>query len=141
MNHIKRFLQLFITITTGIVFIIAVDCTIHDYSTLPKDIMFQILGVAIATALVSAIVFSVNPKTKKGCLIQCLIHYILLCIIVCPSGIMFDWIEYKLSDVVVMCGYVAGVYALVAMISYIILANEANAFNKAINRRKNKKGE
>ncbi len=139
MNFFKAFLHFFVTITTAIVFVVAIDGAIGDYEMIPKYTMFQILGAGAATALVTTAVFSYEPKTRKQYLIQTVVHYIVLCGIMAVAGIMFGWIDVTAFDVIIMCIYVAVVYFIVFVISYLLLKKEVDRFNEAINRRRNGK--
>ncbi len=139
MNFLKMFLHFFVTITTAIVFVVAIDGAINDYEMIPKYTLLQILGAGVLTALVTTAVFSYEPKTRKQYLIQTAVHYIVLCGIMIGAGIMFGWIDATLFGIMMMCVYVAVVYFIVFVISYLLLKKEADRFNEAINRRRNGK--
>ncbi len=138
MNFFKRFLHFFVAITTAIVFVVAIDGAISDYEMIPKHTMFQILGAGAVTALVTAAIFGYEPKTRKQYLIQSVVHYVILCGIMVSAGIMFGWIDATLFGIMMMCVYVAVVYFIVFVVSYLLLKKEADRFNEALERRRSK---
>ncbi len=140
MNFFKTFIHFFVSVTTAVVFISGLDAATSTSGYIPKYTLLQILAASAVTALVTAIMFSYSAKTKKQHIIQRAIHFVILCIVMVTMGMLVGWLDKTPLDAFIMCIYVAVVYAIVEFISYLLLKQEADEFNKAINeRRKNRK--
>ncbi len=140
MNFFKTFIHFFVSITTAVVFISGIDAATGDYTSISKYTMLYILLSSAVTALVTAIMFSYSAKTKKQYYIQNAVLYVVLCIVMVAMGMLVGWLDRTPLDAFIMCIYVAVVYAIVTFISYLLLKQEADEFNRAINeRRKNRK--
>ncbi len=139
MNFMKTFLHFFISITTAIVALCAGIMIMNDYAYFPREIMLQVLGAAAATALITTVIFSFEPKSRKMYFLLMAVHYVLLCCVMVPIGMSFGWIDKLFEDGLIMCIYVALVYALVYLFSYLLLRREADKFNQALDRRRREK--
>ncbi len=139
MNFLKKYIHFFVSTTTAVVFITGLDAATGDYDVIPKYTLLLILAASALTSLASVLVFSYAAKTRKQYVLQSLLLYVILCIIMVSMGLMVGWVERNLFDAFLMCVYVALVYAIVTFFSYLLLKQEADEFNKAINRRRNKK--
>jgi len=135
MKFVRSFLSFFTTITTAIVFVVALNFISSEDILVSKYIMLQILGAGAITALVTCIGFSIDFKKAWHAVVASVIHYIVLCVIMTVLGVWFDWTEFSVSGVLSMAFYVAVVYVLVFVISYILMKKEADELNKALKER------
>jgi len=132
-EFIKKFISFFITINSGIMLVVGLFSIGDD--TMAADSIWKIFVISALTALVTAGVFSINPKKpmKRG--VNILIfagHFVALCAIVFIGGTKFGWFDFSLKGLLWVAGSVGIVYAFTALI-YILLANkEAKDLNKAL---------
>ena len=138
MKFFKCFLSFFTTITTAITAVVGISCLISGVENCPPYITLQILGAGAVTALITAAVYCIEFKSIKFFIILTAVHYVLLCIVMAVIGIMFGWISADISGIVMMCIYVAAVYAIVYTITYILMKKEADELNTALNERNRK---
>lgn len=134
----KGFLSFFTTITTAILIIVAVDIGISDYGTMPDNLPLRIIAAGFITSAVTAAAFSIDIKTRKQYFIMTAVHYVLLCGIMSGLGIWFGWISAEVLGVLIMCGYVAAVYIIVFVITYLLQKKEADELNRALKERNGK---
>ena len=103
--------------------------------TMSTDNIWRIFIISALTALVTAGVFSINPKKPMKRVVNILIfagHFVTLCAIVFVGGTKFGWFELSLKGLLWVAGSVGVVYVFTALI-YILLANkEAKDLNKAL---------
>ena len=132
-EFIKKFISFFITINSGIMLVVGLF-SLGD-ETMSTDNIWRIFIISALTALVTAGVFSINPKKPMKRVVNILIfagHFVMLCAIVFVGGTKFGWFELSLKGLLWVAGSVGVVYVFTALI-YILLANkEAKDLNKAL---------
>ena len=132
-EFIKKFISFFITINSGIMLVVGLF-SLGD-ETMSTDNIWRIFIISALTALVTAGVFSINPKKPMKRVVNILIfagHFVTLCAIVFVGGTKFGWFELSLKGLLWVAGSVGVVYVFTALI-YILLANkEAKDLNKAL---------
>ena len=137
MKFLKRFLGFFSVITTAVLIVVTVT-VISGYESLSPYITLQVLISGAVTAIVTAAVYSVDFRSRKHFIIMTLIHYILLCIVMGTLGVLFGWIDKNPAGIIMMCIYVAVVYAIVFGMTYILAKREADELNRALDERNKK---
>lgn len=137
MKFLKSFLGFFSVITTAVLIVVTVT-VISGYESLSPYITLQVLISGAVTAIVTAAVYSVDFKSRKHFIIMTLIHYILLCIVMGTLGVLFGWIDKNPAGIIMMCIYVAVVYAIVFGMTYILAKREADELNRALDERNKK---
>lgn len=108
--------------------------TIGD-ATIPADSIWKIFIVSGLTALVTAGVFSINPKRPMKRMVNVLIfagHFISLCAIVFIGGTKFGWFELSLKGLLWVAGSVGVVYLFTALIFTLLMNKEAKDLNEAL---------
>ena len=135
MNFIKRFLDFFTTITTCILMIVAISFVFSDYSCDAGVLLRNIIISGIVTALITAVIYGVEFRSKKQFVLLTLLHYLLLSIVMIILGINFGWIMATLKGAVQMMLDVAAVYAMVFAISYFIEKKETDKLNEALEKK------
>lgn len=140
MKFLKSFISFFTVITTAILIIVAIDTALAGYESINRYIALQVLGAGAITALVTALIFCVNIKTKKQFFILTTLHYVLLCSVMITLGVWFGWIKFSVLGALMMAIYVAAVYIIVSVLMYILAKKEADELNRALNER-NRNGE
>ena len=137
MKFLKSFLGFFSVITTAVLIVVTVT-VISGYESLSPYITLQGLISGAVTAIVTAAVYSVDFRSRKHFIIMTLIHYILLCIVMGTLGVLFGWIDKSPAGIIMMCVYVAVVYAIVFGMTYILAKREADELNRALDERNKK---
>ena len=137
MKFLKSFLGFFSVITTAVLIVVTVT-VISGYESLSPYITLQVLISGAVTAIVTAAVYSVDFRSRKHFIIMTLIHYILLCIVMGTLGVLFGWIDKNPAGIIMMCIYVAVVYAIVFGMTYILAKREADELNRALDERNKK---
>ncbi len=138
MRFFKNFLNFFTTITTVITAVVAVVTPLGDYNEISPFTPLHILGAGAVTALLTAVIYSIDWKSRTHFFVMTVIHYVLLCIVMNVFGIMFHWTGADPLGILLMCLYVAIVYAVVYVITFVLASKEADMINRALNERKKK---
>ena len=134
MNKIRTFAHYFITITTGILLITAVNFTTESESPTTAT-LWQILLSAGLTALATTIFFPDENASKRRIRIGLALHIISLCAIMILCGRWFGWISPGFLPALAMVGYVLLVYAFTAGITYLISKKEVALMNAQLQRK------
>ena len=132
-EFIKKFVTLFLIIYTGITIIFAFlsgnEGSIYVVS------IWRIMLLATLTALVTAAVFSIEPKKPLRIPMIAVIflcHFLILCVIVFFGGTSFGWFETSANDFLQVVFSVAFVYVFTTVISVILTHKETNVLNSAL---------
>ena len=139
MRFIKGFISYFTTITTTVLALVGITTAIEGYEHLSKYILFQILASGAATALITALVLCREIRSRKQFMLLSVLHYVLLCGAMIGLGVWFGWLEQTFGDIALMAFYVAVVYVFVFLITYFTGKREADAINRALKERKERK--
>ena len=94
MDFIKKFLWFFIIINSGILLVFGISSA--PYETVRTVNVWRIFGMSSATALVTAGVFSIEPRKPMKRAVNILLmaaHFLSLCAIVFFGGTQFGWFE------------------------------------------------
>ncbi len=132
MKTLGNFIKWFVYITVGILIVCGISYRMAGNETVTVDVFWMILLSAFVTTLVSDLIL---PKEEEGKLksgIKFVLHYIVLCVIMCFLGERFGWIDYDLAGVVGMIIRVGVVYLLAFMAYYIIDIKQASDINKML---------
>ncbi len=139
MKFLKTFVNFFSTITLGILIVCTLNIYANGITQVPSLMLPQVLLAGFTTALVTTIIFSFDPRSKRAFLLTCAIHYIMLCIIMIVFGAWFGWIPLGLGGILTMVISVAAVYAFTFCLTFLLMKKEADALNKALEQRKQRK--
>ena len=139
MKFFKSFLNFFTAITTAITALVGAITLISGYTGVSPYIPLQILGSGAVTALITAVIYSFEFRSRKHFILMTAIHYVLLCITMNAIGVMFGWMDAAVIDILMMCVDVAVVYVIVFGITYVLMKKEADELNRALNERNKKK--
>lgn len=132
-EFIKKFVTFFLIIYTGVTIIFAFlsgnEGSIYVVS------IWRIMLLAALTALVTAAVFSIEPKKPLRIPMIAVIflcHFLILCVIVFFGGTSFGWFETSANDFLQVVFSVAFVYVFTTVISVILTHKETNVLNSAL---------
>ena len=132
-EFIKKLLLFFIIIDSGVFLVVWISSL--KETSMPVNTIPHVFLVSFLTALVTAIVFSIDPKKKVGKLTNVLIflaHLISLCLIVFLSGSSFGWFEKSFNGLINVTVSVAIVYAFTAVFYIILVNKETKELNDAL---------
>ena len=137
MKLLKEFIAYFVHITTGILLVsgIVVAFLSSESYILPKTILLDVILAGGVTAFITTIIYMREPKTRTEFVILTVVHYIALCAAMVFMGKLFGWIGSELSDIVVMCGYVAIVYAFTFFSRMFTYKKDADQLNEALKKK------
>ena len=132
MRIVKMIAMQFLLITVGMLLGIGLmNVLLRDYNDLPWFFPFEILAVALSTALASLVYLSKNELSKKGMMIRQIIHFILLLVIVYSYGYLFKrWSE--LSGIFIVGAIFLGIYAIVSIVTYRMERKGSFKINEAL---------
>jgi c-di-AMP phosphodiesterase-like protein len=85
------------------------------------------------TALVTTILLTGEPKSKKDMFLRLTFHYISLCVIMVIIGFSFNWIPHSIMGVIFMIAAVGVVYIFTALSYMFTSQKEIKELNKALN--------
>jgi protein-S-isoprenylcysteine O-methyltransferase Ste14 len=130
---IKKFLWFFIIINSGILLVFGISSV--SYETILTVNIWRIFGMSSATALVTAGVFSIEPRKPMKRAVNILLmaaHFLSLCAIVFFGGTQFGWFETSFSGFISVIVSVGIVYAFTAGVYILLAKKEAEDLNKAL---------
>ncbi len=132
MRIVKMIAMQFLLITVGMLLGIGLmNVLLRDYNDLPWFFPFEILAVALSTALASLVYSSKNELSKKGMMIRQIIHFILLLVIVYSYGYLFKWWS-ELSGILIVGAIFLGIYAIVFIVTYRMERKDSFKINEAL---------
>ena len=132
MRIVKMIAMQFLLITVGMLLGIGLmNVFTMDYNDLPWFFPFEILAVALSTALASLVYLSKNELSKKGMMIRQIIHLILLLVIVYSFGYLFKWWS-ELSGIFIVGAIFLGIYAIVFIVIYRMEKKDSFKINEAL---------
>ena len=132
MRIVKMIAMQFLLITVGMLLGIGLmNVFTRDYNVLPWFFPFEILAVALSTALASLVYLSKNELSKKGMMIRQIIHFILLLVIVYSYGYLFKWWS-ELSGIFIVGAIFLGIYAIVFIVTYRMERKDSFKINEAL---------
>ena len=132
MRIVKMIAMQFLLITVGMLLGIGLmNVLLRDYNDLPWFFPFEILAVALSTALASLVYLSKNELSKKGMMIRQIIHFILLLVIVYSYGYLFKWWS-ELSGIFIVGAIFLGIYAIVFIVTYRMERKDSFKINEAL---------
>ncbi|MBQ5317040.1 MAG: DUF3021 family protein [Oscillospiraceae bacterium] len=134
MNRISYILKFTAYITASILPVFYICCLISGIRTVDVTALPAVSAAGLVTALITVLVRWGEPKTKAGCYLVVLLHYILLCAFMIPFGMFMGWAEKDLGGAGFMALYVLGVYLLTYTFYYITDLREAERINNALRR-------
>ena len=139
MRFIRSFIGYFTTITTTVLALVGITTAIEGYEHLSKYILFQILASGAATAFITTLILCREIRSRKQFLLLSALHYVLLCGTMIGLGLWFDWTERSFVGIALMAFYVAVVYVVVFLTTYFLGKREADAINRALKERTERK--
>ena len=132
MRIVKMIAMQFLLITVGMLLGIGLmNVFTMDYNDLPWFFPFEILAVALSTALASLVHLSKNELSIKGMMIRQIIHFILLLVIVYSYGYLFKWWS-ELSGIFIVGAIFLGIYAIVFIVTYRMERKDSFKINEAL---------
>ena len=132
MRIVKMIAMQFLLITVGMLLGIGLmNVFTRDYNDLPWFFPFEILAVALSTALASLVYLSKNELSKKGMMIRQIIHFILLLVIVYSYGYLFKWWS-ELRGIFIVGAIFLGIYAIVFIVTYRMERKDSFKINEAL---------
>lgn len=132
MKILGNFIKWFVYITVGILIVCGINYKLAGSETVPVDVFGMILLSAFVTTL-ATVLFS--PREEDGKVKSCVkyvLHFIVLCVIMCFLGKRFGWIDYDLVGIGGMVIDVGLVYLLAFIAYYVIDIKQAKEINKML---------
>lgn len=134
MRKLRTFIECFVCVTTGIVFIAA--CTYGSQpEALTSTTLWQILLSAALCALSTTLFFPEEYPGKVRFWVGIVLHFVSLCAIMIVCGRWFGWVGPTAKDAAVMVGYVVLVYAFTTGVSYLLEVKQAAAIDRQLKKR------
>lgn len=134
MKKIRIFIECFVAVTTGIVFIAALS-----YRSQPEALtsmtLWQILLSAGLCALATALFFPDENTGKLRLWVSLGLHFVSLCAIMIVCGRWFGWVGPSALDALVMVVYVVVVYAFTTGVSYLIECKQVTDMNRQLQKK------
>ena len=133
MKIISSFIKWYFYITTGILFVCAINITLSREENIPSNTLWKVLLSGFLTTAVT-IGFLLRESDSKFVMIyRMILHYLALSIVMILSGRWFGWLEFDISGIVMMLLSVAVVYFLTSFSYYILDRKEAQEINQKLN--------
>ncbi len=134
MKRLYDFIKWFLYITTGILFICALNMAIQGDADIPAATLWQILLSGLLTAAVTAF-FHPEEEGRLPAVLNIFLHFLALCGVMLLCGRWFGWLKFDLPGIVMMVLSVAGVYLLSFLAYYIIDVRQAEQINRKLQER------
>lgn len=139
MRFITDLIRYFVYITTGILFVFIAMLLIEGGSGVSTQTLIRIPCAGLATALITAVIYSREAVKKKELYIRISVHYILLCITMIALGTAFEWVNFDLAGVMTMVISTAAIYAFTFTGAYLSSKSEAKKLNEALKSKREQK--
>lgn len=133
MKIISSFIKWYFYITTGILFVCAINMTLSREENIPSDTLWKILLSGFLTTVVTMFFLFRESDSKFVMGYRMFLHYLALGIVMILSGRWFGWLEFDISGIVMMLLSVAVVYFLTSLAYYILDRKEAQEINQKLN--------
>ena len=133
MKIISSFIKWYFYITTGILFVCAINITLSREENIPSDTLWKILLSGFLTTVVTMFFLFRESDSKFVMGYRMILHYLALGIVMILSGRWFGWLEFDISGIVMMLLSVAVVYFLTSFAYYILDRKEAQEINQKLN--------
>jgi len=130
---LKNWVFWFLIINTGITIVVAVS--VLKYDAIASGTILRIVISALATSLVTAGFFAINPKKPMGkgmIALSYFLHYLVLYGVMYLLGTSFGWFERSVGGAVSIAISVAIVYAFSVIASTLLSQGEAKELNRAL---------
>lgn len=138
MRYVTAIIKNFTFITTGIVILFIILMLIQGDDAVTLTTLIEIPCAALATSVVTVLLYPVEAKTKWAYRLRMLLHYLALCIVMIIMGILFGWIGFKIPDILLMMLSVAAIYAFTFTVTFITLKNDADELNRVLKNKQSK---
>lgn len=132
MDKLRNFIQWFVTITTGTLFLCALSSTLSGEETVPVAMLWQALLTGALCALSTLLFFPTESKSRLHTVVGISLHFLSLCAIMIFCGVRFGWIAWDLPSVCYMVGCVIAVYAFTTGVSYLIEKKQVDLMNRIL---------
>lgn len=133
MKIISSFIKWYFYITTGILFVCAINMTLSREENIPSDTLWKILLSGFLTTVVTMFFLFRESDSKFVMGYRMILHYLALGIVMILNGRWFGWLEFDISGIVMMLLSVAVVYFLTSFAYYILDRKEAQEINQKLN--------
>ena len=134
MKKLRKFLECFVCVTTGIVIISAFAYAPTPDALTPGTLRHILLAAALC-ALSTALFFPDEYPGKVRFWVGIVLHFVSLCAIMIVCGRWFGWVGPTFRDAAVMVGYVILVYAFTSGTSYLLEVRQAAAIDKQLQKK------
>ena len=132
MKVFGNFVKWFLYIAVGIMIVCGISYGLAGMETVPVDIFWMILLSAFATALVTVLIQPQENDGKGKACLKNVLHYVILCVIMCFLGVNFGWMNLDMPGIGMMAIDVGIVYLLVFVIYYIVDSKQADEINRML---------
>lgn len=132
-DFIKQLTSFFVIINTGILLVFGLSTLGVD--SIPTNYIWNILLLSLLTALVTALVFSIDPRkpvSKAANALLMLGHYAIVAAIVFFFGMRLEWFSYSVKGLLSALVSVALVYGFTALVSNLLRNKESRELNDAL---------
>lgn len=134
MGKIRKFVESFVCITTGVLILAALSFAEHP-EALTADTLWQILLSAGLCALATVLFFPNEDASRMRILVGIGLHFVSLCAIMIPCGRWFGWMGPGLWDAAIMVLDVVLIYGFTVGISYIIDKRQCAVLNEQLKKK------
>ena len=132
MKILSNFVKWFLYITTGILIVCGIHYTLAGAETVTVAVFWKILFCGFVTTFITVVLVPKENDGRTKSYIKFALHYIMLCIVMIPMGIWFDWISFSPGGVIAMMADVGGVYFAAGFAYYLIDRRQAEEINKGL---------
>jgi len=132
MKTLGNFIKWFLYITVGILIVCGISYRMAGCETVTVDVFWMILLSALVTTVATVFILPGEEDGKVKSCIKFVLHYIVLCVIMCFLGERFGWMDCDLTGVGGMVIRVGLVYLLAFIAYYIIDIRQASEINKML---------
>ena len=132
MKLLKKFLQWYLYITTGILIVTCICFAIDGVESLPKETLWQILLSGFLTTLVTLLFAIEDCIGWKKFIIKGVFHYLSLSAVMIVCGKWFGWLKLNAAGIIMMLIAVAVVYFIAFWTYYIVDMRQAEIINQRL---------
>ena len=135
MKTLGNFIKWFLYITGGILIVCGVSYWLAGMEAVPVNVFGMIFLSAFVTTLATILILPGEEDGKVKSYVKFVLHYIVLCVIMCFLGVRFGWMNSDLIGIGMMVIDVGLVYVLAFLAHYFIDVKQADEINKKLEER------
>lgn len=138
MKFFTDMLKYFVSITTGTVLIFIVEMLISGSEGVTIKTLAEMPLMGLLTAFITAAILREEASGRQFVIRQS-IHYVLITVTMSVFAVLFGWVDFTVSGILMIVLGTAAVYAFTYLMTYLLSKKEADELNSALRRKRSER--